>query len=52
MVWNGWVDMKKCFVTVGAVYTDSLLKKIFENVAYNKLDVGVIFYSQNLIRDG
>lgn len=48
--------MKNSLVTVGAVYiyiyTDTLLKKDFVHFAYNRFVVGVLFCTQNLIRDG
>ena len=54
MLWREWVQMKNNLVTVETVYiyTDTLLKKGFVHFAYNRFVVGLIFCTQNLIRDG
>ena len=48
--------MKNNLVTVETVYiyiyTDTLLKKGLVHFAYNRFVVGLIFCTQNLIRDG
>ena len=44
--------MKNNLVTVGAVYTDASLKNEIMLVACNCFITGLIFGTQNLIRDG
>ena len=55
MVWREWVQMIiGSLVTVGAVYTntEASLKNEIMLVACNCFITGLIFGTQNLIRDG